>query len=177
MRNPMSITELMVPFWPQAKTPTEQLGQRDYGNSGLSCDSMWMGFRALPKPGVDVYEHSQTFRVWQDIGLNMWINNNRYMLLEFRAHEVFSADLNDLDILVHRLKWAQKKLEPFAKDVTLDNLPVRLAGLFAAMGITERIEYRPMVHNDTRGSAELVIITAVTEMVRRWHRIPKREAA
>lgn len=169
----MKNTEILIPTWPQS-TGCDRIGAQDFGNSGFDHDGFWVPLRA--RPIGDGYDGAYEYRVWQDISMYVWVSARYSMHIEFKAHDVHSADERELMMLCKRIKWINSRIKDLG-DVTVDNLPYRLMYICKQLGIKRTIKYVPYVHTDDFGDVEEAIAAIVSEVKRRLDRMPRKDAA
>lgn len=170
----MKNTELLIPTWPNHQTSSDKIGAADFGNCEFDHDSIWVNLRA--KPTNDAYEGAYQFRAWQDIGMYLWISARYTMCLEFKAHEVHSADESELKTLCKNIKWVNTRLKDLG-EITIENLPERLSWVCSRLGIRRTIKYQRGVYKDEFGPVQDAIDLIVSEVHRRLNRMPGKRAA
>ncbi len=174
----MKNTTLYIPSWPEAHDSTGRIGV-DYRNAyDTSMDSLYLPFRARPKTS-DVYEHGDSFRVWQDLALYVWMSAEYGIQIEFKAHAVHSGDLRYMELLCKRMKWAAARLDKAGDldKLTPESLPYALIRICEALGIKETVQYHGMRCADTYAPVTAAIQLIVAEVTTRYNRLEKRQAA
>lgn len=130
--------EIVLATW-GGKTGAEFFGDRIFPrmSGDLECDSMWLSFRVVDDESYAAWTMRNTI---SNIGLWIWWSTkDDNISVEFKAHEVHSATVRELEDIVAELRRLQKRI------------PARLHGqgyatyvceVLKAAGIKRRVEYR-----------------------------------
>lgn len=168
----MKGVHIHIPMWPLAKSLQAKLGTEDYGHHGLSCDSFRIPLRARAKD-PKVYTPDYHIRAWQDIGMTIFVCNDKEVSIDLKAMSVHSADIAQLEHLVKCLKWVDKvwKDTTSRKSVYLQDLPFFLMHLCSCLGITHCVQYTGINQPDVYAPVSEVLGLICEEAQRRWERI------
>lgn len=130
--------EIVLATWGN-KTGAEFFGDRIFPrmSGDLECDSMWLSFRVVDD---DSYSAWTTSRTISNVGLWIWWSTkDDNISAEFKAHDVYSATVQELQAILSEVQRLQKRI------------PSRLHGqgyasyvceVLKAAGIKRRVEYR-----------------------------------
>jgi len=174
----MKNTTLYIPTWPEASDNAGRLGVEYRSSYDNSMDSFYLPFRARPKTS-DVYKYSDSFRVWNDIALYVWMSAEYGIHIECKAHAVHSGNLRYMELLCKRMKWAMARLDKAdgLDKLTPESLPYALISICEALGIKETVQYNGMQTGNTYAPVTAAIQLIVAEVTTRYNRLEKRQAA
>ena len=170
----MKNIEILIPTWPAARQRSEKLGLGNRYSSSDSCDSFWVPLRARPTSD-EVYQYGDDTRVWQDIGLYVWMSADYGISIEAKAHEVHSGDVRYIEKLLKCLKWVNKRLEGMGK-ITPESLPFWLIDFCQRLGIKQTIRYQHTLP-DTFGPVTEALQLLTAEITERHAGLKQRQAA
>jgi len=168
----MKDVKLYVPMWP-TQSGSHIYGCANYGGYN-ACDSTWISFRAKPKNPSE-YEFATRFSVWPNIGLYVWFDGDGTVQLEFRAHDVFSADETLLDAMLKTVKWANKRLATVSVGKVKD-IGITLFAVLTALKVEGTIVYRPGVRVDEIRPLQDVLTVITADVMDRFRRIERKSA-
>lgn len=155
--------EIVLATWPN-KVGAECFGDRRYPKvfPDESYDSMWLSFRVVDDDSFTAYRMRDAI---SNIGLWVfWHNDRDDISVEFKAHEVHSANVQELQTIISELQRLQKRV------------PARLHGqsyadyVFAtlqAAGIKRVVEYRGIGVKDQHSPLSSVRRELTDEIVSR----------
>ena len=136
----MKNIEILIPTWPAARQRSEKLGLGTRYSTTDTYDSFWVPLRARPT-SKEVYQYGDDTRIWQDIGLYVWMSADYGISIEAKAHEVHSGDVAYIEKLLKALKWINKRLEGM-QAITPESLPFWLIDFCQRLGIKQTVRYQ-----------------------------------
>lgn len=127
--------EIVLATW-AGRTGAEFFGDRRYSNS-LSCDSMWLSLRVVDDDSYTAYKLRSAV---SSIGLWVWWSTDSDSIsVEFKAHDVFSANVSELEAIVSELRRLNKRVPARLHG---QSYPEYVVATLRAVGIKRIVEYR-----------------------------------
>lgn len=130
--------EIVLATWGH-RTGAEFFGDRIFPrmSGDLECDSMWLSFRVVDDDSYTAWRMRDTF---SNIGLWVWWStSNNSISVEFKAHEVHSATVQELEGIVSELRRLNKRIPPRLHG---QGYASYVCEVLKAAGIKRRVEYR-----------------------------------
>ena len=129
--------EIVLATW-AGKTGAEFFGDRRFARlfGDSHCDSMWLTLRVVDDDSHAAYKLRQ---VMSNIGLWVWWSTDSDTIhVEFRAHEVHSATVTELQAMVSELQRLNKRIPARLHG---ENYASYVRSTIHAAGIKRRVEY------------------------------------
>lgn len=170
--NPEKLVTVLA-HWPTKATPNDRLGcGADYGSTSGS-DSFWISLRAVRPSNLRDMGGQRADDV-RHIGLYLWLmpmsEGRVRFLIEPRVHDLFSADLAQMERITVALRAMRRRVDRLDQPVpTLMGFALHLGNVLRALGLSRAVQYGPD-RLDSLASASAVVEDIVAEFERRLAR-------
>lgn len=126
--------EIVLATW-AGRSGAEFFGDRRHPAIS-ACDSMWLSLRVVDDDSYAAYTLRQAIG---DIGLWIWWSTDSDSIsVEFKAHEVHSANVAELERIVSELRRLNKRIPP---RLHAEGYSSYVCRVLQAAGLKRRVEY------------------------------------